>query len=99
MRPAALIAARPQPDMVGQQECDAAFAEPRQQQQRLARGARPDPRGAPVVGVARAGLVMTGVVTALRVSTVRKNRLQCGGSVFEPSSPRVTGWRLPASER
>ena len=36
---------------------------------------------------------------ALRVSTVRKNRLQCGGSKPDPSSPRVTGWRLPASLR
>ena len=36
---------------------------------------------------------------ALRVSTVRKNRLQRGGSAAEPSSPRVTGCRLPASLR
>ena len=36
MRPAAFIAARPQPDVVRQQERDAALALPRQQQQRLA---------------------------------------------------------------
>ena len=39
MRAAALIAARPQPDLVGQQQRDAAFAVARQQQQRLAVGA------------------------------------------------------------
>src|SRR5260370_31582574 len=35
MRPAALAAARPQPDVVGQQQRDAAFAFARQEQQRL----------------------------------------------------------------
>ena len=43
--------------------------------------------------------VMTGEPMALRVSTVRKKRLHRGGSLAEPSRPRVTGWRLPASER
>ena len=35
MRPAALVAARPQPDVIGQQQRDAAFALAREQQQRL----------------------------------------------------------------
>src|SRR3954465_7900777 len=39
MRAAALIAARPQPDVVREKERDAAFALPRQQQQRLVVGA------------------------------------------------------------
>jgi hypothetical protein len=35
--------------------------------------------------------VITGAPIALRVSTVRKKRLQRGGSLAEPSRPRVTG--------
>ena len=67
MRSAALIAARPQPDVVGQQQRDAAFAE----------------RDNSSSGLPSAPFI-TGGLVALRVSTVRKNRLQCGGSVADP---------------
>ena len=35
--------------------------------------------------------------SAFLVSTMRNQWLQCGGSLSEPSRPRVTGWRLPRS--
>src|SRR3569623_140245 len=37
------------------------------------------------------------VLDSASVSTRRNLWLQCGGLVSEPASPRVTGWRLPAS--
>ena len=81
MRPAALVAARPQPDVVGEQQ--------------RRRGLRP--RATARSSGLLSGPSITVVPLAARVSTRRNQRLQCGGLLSAPSRPRVTGWRLPRS--
>ena len=60
---------------------------------------RPSPSRASTSSGLPSGPCITLVPVVRLVSTSRNQWLQCGGSVCEPSSPRVTGWRLPGSVR